>query len=29
MKKYIDRDRKKIVEYRIKDKMLLSTKDLI
>ena len=29
MKKYADRNRKEIVEYKVEDKMLLSTKDLM
>jgi len=28
MKKYIDRNRKEAVEYKVEDRMLLSTKDL-
>jgi len=29
MKKYMDRNRKEVVEYKVEDKVLLSTKDLI
>ena len=28
MKKYLDRNRKKVVEYKVEDRVLLSTKDL-
>ena len=29
MKKYIDRNRKKVIEYKVRDRMLLSTKNLM
>jgi len=29
MKKYVDRNRKEAVEYKVKDKILLSTKNLM
>jgi len=29
MKKYIDRNRKKTVEYKVRDRVLLSMKDLV
>ena len=29
MKKYVNRNRKKAVEYKVEDRVLLSTKDLI
>ena len=29
MKKYIDRNRKKVIEYKVRDRVLLSTKNLM
>jgi len=29
MKKYVDRNRKKVVEYKVRDRVLLSTKNLV
>ena len=29
MKRYVDRNKKEIVEYKVEDKVLLSTKNLV
>ena len=29
MKKYIDRNKKKVIEYKVRDRVLLSMKDLV
>jgi len=29
MKKYMDKNKKEVVEYKVEDRVLLSTKDLI
>jgi len=29
MKRYVDRNKKEIVEYKVEDRVLLSTKDLV